>query len=325
MHSPFYRTGISSRTVVSSVVLLLLVGCSSVPEKGPEGAHHGAIIVAGEEFSVAAPVVTFRHPEGFNAYLERCAFAPDQVLPSRPAQGCNVPKRYGSRSTKGMPESLATEIAKNGWSLEAIRERVTQFVLHFDVCVTSTQCFKTLQDVRGLSVHFMLDVDGTIYQSLDLVERARHAGTANDVSIGIEIAHIGGYPWNETDWKQYYQLRPDGRYDLVIPEKLHPPKGGPFRTSRSGLFEGIINGGRYVMADYTEEQYRSLEALVATLTTVFPKLRKDCPRDASGNVRDGELTPEELAAFSGILGHHHVTKAKNDPGPAMDWDRILAR
>jgi len=38
-----------------------------------------------------------------------------------------------------------------------------------------SQCFKVLHDHRDLSVHFMLDLDGTIYQTLDLKERAWHA------------------------------------------------------------------------------------------------------------------------------------------------------
>ena len=40
----------------------------------------------------------------------------------------------------------------------------------------------------------MLDLDGTIYQTLDLKERAWHATTSNSRSVGIEIANIGAYP-----------------------------------------------------------------------------------------------------------------------------------
>ena len=48
-----------------------------------------------------------------------------------------------------------------------LQQVVDQFVIHFDVCGTSRRCFEVLQDKRGLSVHFMLDIDGTIYQTLD--------------------------------------------------------------------------------------------------------------------------------------------------------------
>jgi N-acetyl-anhydromuramyl-L-alanine amidase AmpD len=36
------------------------------------------------------------------------------------------------------------------------------------------------------------------------------------------------------------------------------------------------------------------------------------------------LTDEEMTNFSGLLGHWHITTRKIDPGPAFDWDRLLA-
>ena len=39
----------------------------------------------------------------------------------------------------------------------------------------------------------MLDIDGTIYQTLDLKERAWHATTSNSRSVGIEVANMGAY------------------------------------------------------------------------------------------------------------------------------------
>ena len=43
----------------------------------------------------------------------------------------------------------------------------------------------------GLSAHFMIDADGTIYQTLDLVTRAYHAEEADTDSIGVEICNRG--------------------------------------------------------------------------------------------------------------------------------------
>ena len=39
------------------------------------------------------------------------------------------------------------------------------------------------------------------------------------------------------------------------------------------------------------------------------------------------LSDEELQAWSGLIGHQHITTRKTDPGPAFDWDLIqsLAR
>ena len=35
------------------------------------------------------------------------------------------------------------------------------------------------------------------------------------------------------------------------------------------------------------------------------------------------LTPDQLADFRGIVGHHHVSSHKVDPGPAFDWERLV--
>ncbi|HPM25381.1 MAG TPA: N-acetylmuramoyl-L-alanine amidase, partial [Phycisphaerae bacterium] len=61
----------------------------------------------------------------------------------------------------------------------------------------------------------------------------------------------------------------------------------------------------------------------ATLCRVLPRIKPDYPRDANGRLRTSELTAEEMAAFSGLLGHLHVTSGKVDPGPAFDWERLL--
>ena len=48
---------------------------------------------------------------------------------------------------------------------KAVREKreVTNFVCHWDVCLSSESCFRVLKN-RGISVHFAIDNDGTIYQ-----------------------------------------------------------------------------------------------------------------------------------------------------------------
>ena len=77
------------------------------------------------------------------------------------------------------------------------------------------------------------------------------------------------------------------------------------------------------MPDYTEAQYATLRALTKSLSGIFPRVRRRAPRDADGTVRSTVLAPERLAAFNGVVGHYHLTRSKIDPGPALDWDRIL--
>ena len=77
------------------------------------------------------------------------------------------------------------------------------------------------------------------------------------------------------------------------------------------------------MYDLTPEQYESLRKLTKTLCKALPKIRSDYPRDEHGNLLTRTLTPEEFAAFTGVLGHFHIQDNKADPGPALQWDRVV--
>jgi N-acetylmuramoyl-L-alanine amidase len=221
------------------------------------------------------------------------------------------------------------QIRGGGWTMDLLREKVDQFVLHFDVCGTSAQCFYVLHDRRGLSVHFMLDVDGTIYQTLDLKERAWQATKSNDRSIGIEIANIGAYPVggrNET-LSQWYKKNSEGQTVLIFPESVRGRSAfldRVLRPRRNDPVIGSLRGKQYEQYDFTTQQYDSLMKLSAALCDIFPNMKPDIPRTPDGQVIDRTLTPEQWASFRGLLGHYHVQDNKIDPGPAMDWEYLLA-
>jgi len=67
---------------------------------------------------------------------------------------------------------------------------VDRVVLHHTGDRSAEQTYGTLVD-RGLSVHYIIDKDGTIYYLLDESLRAAHAFGFNDRSIGIEIVNLG--------------------------------------------------------------------------------------------------------------------------------------
>jgi N-acetyl-anhydromuramyl-L-alanine amidase AmpD len=79
-----------------------------------------------------------------------------------------------------------------------------------------------------------------------------------------------------------------------------------------------------VQPDFTDAQYATLAALAAALARELPRIALDAPRDADGRVRTDALSDAEEAAFGGILGHFHLQTDKRDPGPAFDWERLLA-
>lgn len=315
------------RVAPALALLLLLPACQSTEAGAEETRPKDAIVVAGEWFPTGVRVITWDEPDSYNAYARRCHFRPDEVLPRRPATGCNTPERFSSRRLKGLDADLASRIEADGFDLETIRERVHQFVVHYDACGTSQRCFEVLQDVRGLSVHFMLDLDGTIYQTLDAIERARHAGRNNDVSVGVEIAHIGSYsdPARLAAW---YAPDPEHGVRITLPESYgdggqrHPERAR--YPARPDLIEGPVQHQHHYQYDYTEAQYRSLARLTAALHRAFPRIRLAAPRDAEGRVITHLLEEEQQMAFEGLVGHFHVSKVKTDPGPALDWDRVLA-
>lgn len=293
------------------------------------------IMVCGQLFHTGTPVILWLDQFGYDAYRVENRFDYEKPQPaSAPARDQkDAVARYGSWR-KHVPDDVMLRVKRDGWSLDELRRYVDQFVLHYDVCGTSKQCFKVLHDHRHLSVHFMLDLDGTIYQTLDLKERAWHAGHGNDRSIGIEIANIGAYAFKESggtlemprELSKWYGRDSAGRPYVTLPASLG---GGGIRTpdfvaypARSEPVIGEIHGSKLVQFDLTSQQYDALIKLTATLCRVLPAIALEFPRDAAGRVRMDELSRAEYDSFRGILGHYHLTRQKIDPGPAFDWERL---
>ena len=301
--------------VATGLLVLLLVRCVGHP--APRRSL-GAIEVAGQSFPIGTTVVNWRESPHYDAYQRGKRFTVED-----PPDGV---RRYGVRKVD-LAGGLAQPMASAGLDLATLQQVVHQFVLHYDVAGVSRRCFKTLQDDRQLSVHFLLDVDGTIYQTLDLREKAAHATIANDGSVGVEIAHPGAYPQPlHAEMRRWYEQDERG-YRLKVPAWIGDPgirtPGFVARPDRPDLVQGIVQGRTYHQFDFTTEQYTALAHLCAALHAVFPRLRLEVPRDATGNMIPRVLPEAELRAFDGIVGHFHVQANKQDPGPAMQWDRLL--
>lgn len=308
---------------------LALGGCALprtfVPRKGDE------IVVAGRLFHTGTRVITWMDPGGYDAYRVERRFSPFEESGWEQTQiavkDIKTPNRYGLRRTPLSAEEVE-RFRGGGWDLAALRRVVDQFVLHYDVCGISKECFNVLHDHRDLSVHFMLDLDGTIYQTLDLKERARHATIANDRSIGVEIANMGAYPpGDHKELDEWYQRDPEGKPAIKVPERLGDPmfrtKNFTGRPARPELVRGIVQGEDLVQYDFTPQQYTALIKLTAALAKIFPKIKLDYPRDAAGRLVLQKLPEEELAKYQGVLGHFHIQTNKTDPGPALQWDTVI--
>lgn len=154
-------------------------------------------------------------------------------------------------------------------------------VLHHDVCLSSKDCFRVLNK-RGLSINFMVDCDGTVYQSVDCADSAQQAGSVNSWSVGIEVCNP-----LEVKYNTYY----------TTVKKL-PPR--PIIKSQK------IHGKVYKnFLGYYPEQIQALEVLVKSLCEGLdiPKQTPD-----SSTVFPGALN----GSYTGVIAHYHLTKDKWD-------------
>lgn len=339
---PLFRTfdGIIRRLASATFAALGAAAAVAVaPGCGPRAPAVGAlayerrgdeIVVAGQYFHTGAPVVLWTDPGGYDAYRVERRFGPWERASWEAMQkektGPGSPNRFNLR--KNITPEQTERFRGGGWDLASLQQVVDLFVIHYDVCGTSRTCFRVLHDQRGLSVHFMLDIDGTIYQTLDAKERAWHAGTSNDRSVGIEIANIGAYP--EPDHamlRRWYAKDSAGRTTITIP----PDQGdGGLRTPGftgaprfSEPIQGQVHGQTLHQYDLTPQQYDSLIRLTAALHRALPRIALDYPRGPDGRVLAERLPDPQLAAFSGLVGHFHVERQKIDPGPAFDWEHVV--
>ncbi len=315
--------------VALALVLTGLSGCVTrpgtlAPRRGDE------IVVAGQFFHTGAPVVLWLDPGGYDAYRVERRFSPyDQAdwkssVAAEPS--LRSPNRYDLR--RGLTDEEIERVRGGGWDLPTLQKHVDQFVIHYDDAGTSRNCFKILQDARGLSVQFMIDLDGTIYQTLDCKERAWHATTSNSRSVGVEIANMGAYPPGQTAaLARWYQPTTNGPTRITIPPAFGPQ---PERTpnfagysARPAPVAGVVQGEKLEQYDYTPQQYQALIHLTAALCRIFPKLKCDYPHDAHGQLINHKLPDEVLQQYGGVLGHFHVQTNKTDPGPAFQWDYVI--
>jgi N-acetylmuramoyl-L-alanine amidase len=293
--------------------LWLLAGCQSAPTAPapvkrpvvstppvqPASGRGDEIIVAGRRFATGTRVVTWLDRGGYD--------------------GHNI----------GSPPRLPLAGPPPRQDLVALQRVVDQFVLHYDGCGLSRICFNILQE-RKLSVHFLLDVDGTIYQTLDLRERAAHATIANDRSIGIEIANLGAYPEKGKERQilaEWYKRDAAGRTVMQVPARIKETgirtPGFVARPARPDPVRGSLQGQALVQYDFTPEQYAALAKLTATLTRVFPKMIADYPHGRDGRLIAQALSQGKYAGYRGVLGHFHVQENKVDPGPAFQWRKLF--
>jgi N-acetylmuramoyl-L-alanine amidase len=249
-----------------------------------------SIVVCGRRFDIGTRVVLWDEHGGFNAY----STAPYSVTQHDRRTGKDVKvvlasgKRYGAR----------TAILQPGF--EKLQVIVKQFFLHHSGLYHSRDTFHVLHNTRRLSVHVILDDDGTLYQTLDLREKAWHGGVNNSVSVGIEI-----------------DSRADARKMPYAYDEAHRRK---YRVGPRKVVPDVINGHRFLGFAYSDAQYAALIKLARTMLNVFPRINARFPTDSDDKIIKATLS--RPTDHEGFICHYHNTTSKWDP-VSFDYERFL--
>jgi len=176
------------------------------------------------------------------------------------------------------------------------------FVNHWDVCKT-TKSMAAVIAKRGISIHFGIDYDGTIYQLLDTQHAAWQAGGRlwNHTGIGVEICN----PYYEKYQKFYTDKGLDPR-PIITDGTCHGRSMKPF------------------MGFYPVQ----LEALAALWAAIHQGLGipLDVPTKDDGTPETGLHGESVAAVFNGFINHYNLTKRKIDCAhPCLNMPEMAER
>jgi hypothetical protein len=177
----------------------------------------------------------------------------------------------------------------------------TMFVNHWDVCLSAESC-ATVLNRRGISVHFLIDNDGTIYQMLDTQHKAWHAGISryeggNSKGIGVEISNA--YSLKYQDW---YVKRGFGERPVQENAYVHGKKLKPF-------------------LDFYSIQLEALKALWKAVH-IGIGIPLEYPKNSEGYIETSVHKECERGKFYGICNHYNFTKGKIDCA-GLDLPRLI--
>ena len=133
--------------------------------------------------------------------------------------------RYG-------PRYLKPGVKVEGRAILEHRDFIHQLVLHSDLTADSNAAFREIM-ARDLSDHFLIDFDGTLYQTLDVAAVAYHGGEANLRSISVTLNNLMRNLEREPNAKAYPPVLTEGT-------SLTPPADAQAFTGPCKLVAGKI-------------------------------------------------------------------------------------
>lgn len=211
-----------------------------------------------------------------------------------------MPMRH-KRDGSGPIFSLYRERQRSGTAIsardrDAVRGVIDLIVLHDTRTQTALESVIELEG-QGGSTHFIIDWDGTVYQTLDLAFEANHVKDASVDGRSVAI-------------------------DLVNPVVLESSPKLPDGSGERTLSAFVkVHGEEVQNWGYTEAQLASLEKVVSGLLTLLPQVKPKVVEVAGAVPR---TVFEDAADFSGIAGHLHLSRRAVDPGAGFPWERLRA-
>jgi N-acetyl-anhydromuramyl-L-alanine amidase AmpD len=180
------------------------------------------------------------------------------ALPSGCAQDSNVD--YPSAIDCVVPTTYDCNTVSGACTYQD-STRPTSFAMYevtiHDIEGTAQDALSTFQDINsGVSVHYVVDSDGTVYQALREKDIAYHAGNFyyNEHAVGIEHAGIDatGYQWyNATEYLASAKLVAylAKKYNIPL-DHAHIMAHGTTPSPTTGTSPNHVDPGKYWLWDY---------------------------------------------------------------------------
>ena len=181
---------------------------------------------------------------------------------------------------------------------EAGKRPIKNIVTHFDVCLSAESCFKVLNR-KGISSHFVVDNDGTIFQMVDPQHEAWHAGKRlwNKRAIGVDISNA-----IYLKYQRWYEQKGFGKRPVLRDVPVHGTK-----------VKDCL--GFYPV------QIQAYKALIKTLCDRYD-IPVQCPTNVDGTLFRAVYDPAVRGTYRGVVNHFHLTRGKWDTAN-LEMDKVL--
>jgi hypothetical protein len=233
------------------------------------GSRQTAGMYADAAFKLLASGFSGTADDGETVTLAPQAVAPDKAtLVTLPVTAATVPAGCTQDSNVDYPGAIDCVVPAATYDCNVTSpctylssNRPTSYALYevtiHDIEGTAQDAISTFQDVNsGVSVHYVIDSDGTVYQTLREKDIAYHAGNYyyNEHAVGIEHAGVDatGYQWyNATEYLASAHLVAylANKYGIPL-DHAHITAHGTTPSPTLGTSPNHVDPGKYWLWDY---------------------------------------------------------------------------